>query len=116
MRIDSKWLAKKIFWYPNNFKTLIKTVNKSFKVPEIIIVTNNNIKFRAAKQPFTRSNLLKRDDFTCQLCGKRGGTMNADHIKPFAYFPELRTSIENGRTLCEPCHRKTDTFGYKANK
>lgn len=62
-----------------------------------------------------RATVFKRDNFTCQVCGKRGGHLNADHIKPFATHPELRLSLKNGRTLCIPCHRKTDTFGAKAS-
>jgi 5-methylcytosine-specific restriction endonuclease McrA len=59
-----------------------------------------------------RQAVFERDDYTCQLCGIRGGVeLNADHIKPFALYPELRFDLSNGRTLCVPCHRKTDTFG-----
>lgn len=52
-----------------------------------------------------------RDNFTCQLCGKVGGELHSDHIKPYYLYPELRFDLNNGRTLCVPCHRKTDTYG-----
>ena len=58
-----------------------------------------------------REAVYQRDNYTCIFCGERGGKLNADHIKPFAYFPELRFAIDNGRTLCVPCHKTTDTFG-----
>ena len=60
-----------------------------------------------------RSNILKRDNYTCQICGVQDEELQVDHIKPFALYPELRTEPSNGRTLCIPCHRKTDTWGYR---
>lgn len=63
-----------------------------------------------------RTAVFIRDNYTCQECGSRGYNLHADHIKPFAYFPELRLVIENGRTLCVPCHKKTDTYGAKVKK
>ena len=60
-----------------------------------------------------REEVYKRDDYTCKICGEKGGKLNADHIKPFAYFPELRLEVSNGRTLCVECHRKTDTYGWQ---
>lgn len=63
-----------------------------------------------------RRSVFSRDDFTCVLCKVRGGKLEADHIKPFSLFIALRFSLENGRTLCAPCHRETDTYGNRALK
>ena len=61
-----------------------------------------------------REHVFARDDYTCQGCGVRGAELNADHIKPFCNFPELRFDVSNGRTLCRPCHKDTETWGFKA--
>lgn len=63
-----------------------------------------------------RTAVFERDNYICVWCKERGKKLNADHIKPFSLFPELRFAIDNGRTLCIPCHRKTDTFGGKITK
>lgn len=68
-----------------------------------------------------REEVFKRDNYTCQICKKRSSarnplTLNADHIKPFNLYPELRLSLENGRTLCLECHKNTDTYGIKSSK
>ena len=63
-----------------------------------------------------RKSVFERDKYQCRFCGIRGGYLIVDHIKPFAYYPELRFAIDNGRTLCRDCHKKTDTYGILAHK
>ena len=64
-----------------------------------------------------RTAVFKRDNYTCVWCGDNtGGNLNADHIKPFAYYPELRFVIDNGRTLCVKCHKTTYNYLWKGKK
>lgn len=77
--------------------------------------SSENEKARKTKQARDwRKAVYERDDYTCQFCGVRGGRLNADHIKRFADYPELRYELSNGRTLCVDCHKTTDTYGWKA--
>lgn len=55
-------------------------------------------------------DVLERDDFTCQKCGKKGGNLQIHHIKEWSKHPELRFNKENCMTLCMKCHYFT-TFG-----
>lgn len=77
-------------------------------------ITPENAKIRASDETKAwRIAVFERDDYTCQVCGDRGGNKHADHIKPFALFPELRFDVSNGRTLCIPCHRHHGALVFK---
>jgi len=79
-------------------------------------ITPENMKIRQSiEYKEWREKVFKRDSYSCQWCGDNsGGNLQADHIKPFAYFPELRFELSNGRTLCERCHSFTATYLEKA--
>lgn len=89
---------------------------------------NHAIRTSSKNKAFRRFIFL-RDNYTCQTCGKRGGEIHVDHIKPFSWVIEdnnIRSldaalacaelwDVTNGRTLCESCHRKTDTYAGKTS-
>lgn len=52
-----------------------------------------------------RKSVYIRDNYTCQVCEIRGGAIEADHIRPWAEYREGWYDINNGRTLCKPCHK-----------
>lgn len=76
-----------------------------------------NARLRSTKEYRKWATEVKeRDNYTCVWCGLKNKSNHADHIAPFSEYPELRLSLDNGRTLCSKCHRKTDTYGFKNRK
>jgi len=69
----------------------------------------------SSKWKRTRKAAFERDSYTCVWCGKVGGILHPDHIKPKSKFPELMFDLDNIRTLCRECHRKTDTYGSRVH-
>ena len=59
-----------------------------------------------------RTAVFERDNYTCRSCGKKGGRLEAHHIKAYKTYPELRHVLANGLTLCKKCHTETDTYGW----
>jgi hypothetical protein len=71
-----------------------------------------------------RSNVFSRDEWTCQTCRAKGVYLNAHHIKSKATIiienkiknrDQARNcsqlwDVNNGVTLCEPCHKLTDNY------
>jgi hypothetical protein len=51
-----------------------------------------------------RKAVLAKDNYTCQICGIRGGELSAHHKKEWATHPELRYDVNNGDCLHYDCH------------
>lgn len=63
-----------------------------------------------------RDKIYFRDNYICQVCGKRGKKLNAHHLDSWDFYKEERFDINNGITLCEECHRKFHkNYGYGHN-
>jgi len=53
-----------------------------------------------------RRDIFSRDKYSCVKCGKSKCRIEADHIKMWTLYPELRYDINNGQTLCRDCHKE----------
>lgn len=86
---------------------------------------NANVR-NCSKYSLWRTACFNRDKYTCQFCGIFGSViLNVDHIKPFSVILKENNissmeeaencqelwNMNNGRTLCLPCHKKTETYG-----
>jgi hypothetical protein len=54
-----------------------------------------------------RKQVFERDGWTCQKCGNKGVMLHPHHIKGYTEYPEARYVVDNGITLCVPCHHQT---------
>lgn len=76
------------------------------------IENENNLIRKSDEYAKWREGVFKRDNFTCVKCGSKD-ELNADHIKCFALYPELRLEIDNGQTLCVKCHKEKTKEDWK---
>lgn len=60
------------------------------------------------------SEVLARDNYTCQVCAVRGGKLVAHHKNAFHWCIEQRYDLQNGTTLCHTCHKAFhDLYGLR---
>jgi hypothetical protein len=63
-----------------------------------------------------RNEIFKRDNYTCQVCGKHGNKLRSHHLDGYHWCIDKRFDLDNGITLCKDCHNLFHKqFGYKNN-
>lgn len=63
-----------------------------------------------------RKEVLERDWYTCQCCGKHGGKLNVHHFVNYSQDIEGRLDLDNSITLCREDHILFHkTYGYQNN-
>lgn len=81
----------------------IHTVKEKFIAPSVLrLLYFANI--RRYNIPLNKKNIFKRDNYTCQYCGKREGPFTIDHVIPKKKGGE--ESWENLVTCCIKCNNK----------
>jgi len=83
----------------------IRGVNLQIRVPEIVVLRFFN-GFPARKVVFSRRNLFRRDQYTCQYCGKKpeSDSLTVDHLIPRSRGG--RSTWENCILACSQCNAK----------
>ncbi len=86
----------------------IKTTRMRIPVPEVLLLDEfNRVPMKSVT--FSRRNLYKRDEYTCQYCGKRphSSELTIDHITPVSKGG--KTTWTNCVLACLKCnHKKSD--------
>lgn len=83
----------------------------TFSLPKVIrLLTFLKVPFEVSEEYWSRSGVLRRDDFKCGYCGKKASTL--DHIFPKSRVPYGQNADTwlNSISACSPCNSK------KANK
>lgn len=97
------------------FSTLCKSLAKDNSPHWKGGATSINKKMRIVFHNTIQKKVFERDNYTCQMCGTRGGYLQVDHIQEWSKYVEGRFDINNCRTLCQKCHYFV-TFGREMPK
>lgn len=83
---------------------VVRSPSMSFQLPTVIRVLNL-VKRKARKNvSFSKKNILRRDNYTCQYCGDRDYPLTVDHIIPKSRGG--KTTWTNVVVACKPCNTK----------
>lgn len=95
---------KRVYKYPRDLK--YSRIFCSFKCFHKYLSKNASPKRNnKTKEKNWKKQIYKNDNYTCQICGYKGGKIEAHHLKEWSKFPKLRFKISNGITLCQFCHK-----------
>ena len=110
----------------NKCKGIAKTGQKNLNWKGGLTLLNHRIR-DLRENKIWRISVFKRDNYTCAICGKIGGYIEAHHIISFndimldnniTSIEDARLCIElwdinNGVTVCTDCHTDIDEYRFK---
>jgi 5-methylcytosine-specific restriction endonuclease McrA len=61
---------------------VVRSPSRSFPLPSVIRLAIYIRKPFVERVAFNKKNILRRDHYTCQYCGRRGERLTVDHVVP----------------------------------
>lgn len=86
-----------------NGRGLIRTSSTSFEIPSVIKL-GYMVKRPRLQVNLTKREILRRDNYTCQYCGKKSNTLTIDHVIPRRLGGQHTWT--NVVAACPPCNRR----------
>lgn len=88
------------------YEEVVSSPSLSMKIPSVIRLTSKAMKPVKKDVKYSWSNVLTRDNFTCQYCGNQFSVkrLNRDHVKPRVLGGQ--TGWDNIVTSCKTCNSK----------
>lgn len=96
-----QWLR----WSPPEGYRIVRTPSRFIPAPEVILLSRYD-RLPGLSVPFSRRNLGRRDQNSCQYCGRRQSSdqLTIDHVVPRSQGGS--TGWSNCVLACIPCNRK----------
>lgn len=88
---------------------IIRSIRNWLPLPSVLRL-NQFIKITRREIPLSKRNILRRDNYQCQYCGKKIGPMTTDHIIPKGKGGS--ESWENLVCACADCNAKKGNNSY----
>lgn len=76
------------------------------------ITNDKEVAMRSEEYKKWRNDVFKRDNYTCQCCGKMTHNIEAHHLDNFVQYIDKRYDVDNGITLCKKCHNPNQKGSY----
>jgi 5-methylcytosine-specific restriction endonuclease McrA len=87
----------------SNGRGVIRTPSTTYLRPSVIRL-GYMVRRPRPRVRLTRHEILRRDGYTCQYCGRQGGSLTIDHVVPRHRGGERTWA--NLVTACQACNRK----------
>lgn len=86
-----------------NGRGTIHSAASEFEIPSVIKLSHM-VRRPRPRIALSKREILRRDDYTCQYCGRKMRTLTLDHVVPRRFGGPH--SWENLVAACSPCNRR----------